>query len=321
MIVLAAACAYSQVELGDFQDAFEEFATGMAGSLAVNSTLGNNWSDAYVGKFPHLGVGICGGATFIGPDTTEKIFDSMEADVPSGLDKSGIPIPAINGTFKIGLPWLPMDIGIKGGFIPASVGKSLMDASGADLDYKSFGIQLRYALIKQGPGLKPNVSVGLAYNHLQGSVSVPSGMDSQDFRFEGTPYWITASEPKLAMDWKTNNIDITAQVSKKFLIFVPYLGAGLTLGKSTVEGGIDSKVETNYPGGLDALKHYLDSIGYDYPDISSDGFIYTADETSPLFRLYGGLSIRLLILDFDTQLLYLPATKSFGASLTTRLQF
>jgi hypothetical protein len=320
-IAIAATCAYSQVLLGDFEDAFSSFAKDMAGSLAVNSTLGSNWSDAYVGSFPHMGLGVTVGATFVGPDVTKKLFESMEADVPSGVDSVGIPIPAIVGTFKIGLPVIPLDLGIKLGFLPSSVAKSLMDSSDSEIDYMNYGVQLRYVLVKQKKGLTPNVSVGLAYNHIDGKISVPSGLDDQTFNIEGTPYYIEAKKPVVTLDWKSNTIDLTAQVSKKFFVLIPYLGAGLTFGKSTVNGGVTADVTSNY-GNIDDLKDYLAASGISVPDELTDkGFTYTAAETSPLFRLYGGMSFRLIIIDLDAQAIYLPTTKSFGASLTGRIQF
>jgi hypothetical protein len=46
-MIVAAVSAYSQVNIGDFESSFEDFATDMAGSLAVDSAPGNHWSDAY----------------------------------------------------------------------------------------------------------------------------------------------------------------------------------------------------------------------------------------------------------------------------------
>lgn len=322
MIAFAASCAYAQVKLGDFKSTFTDFATDMAGAIAVDSTLGANWSDAYVGKFPHMGAGITVGTTLVGADTTKSLFDSIKGSTPSTYSSMGIPIPTVVGTFKIGLPFLPMDIGIKGGFIPTSVGKAI-SSSGSDFDQQTIGVQLRYALVKQGPGLRPNVSVGAAYNHVQGNFKTKAGIGSQTFEFEGTPYSISASDPTIDLTWKSNTVDLTAQVSKKVLFFVPYLGGGLTLGKSTVDGGVSSDITTTAFGGdLNALKNALKALGYSLPDeFNNSGFTYTAGESSPLFRIYGGFSVRIIILDVDIQGIYLPKTKSYGGSITGRIQF
>ena len=331
MIAFAASCAFAQVQLTNFENAFKAFSTDMAGSLAVNSTIGANWSDAYVGNFPHLGLGLTVGATTVNADSSKALFTSLNADVPSGIDKIGIPMPAAVGTFKIGLPFIPMDIGFKLGFLPSSVAKSLMDSSGSDIKYMNYGFQLRYALVKQGPGLKPNVSLGLAYNHVDGELTVPVG-SAQKYAIPvinpstGKDYYIAASAPKVDLSWKTNTVDVTAQVSKKFFILVPYLGGGLTFGKATIEGGVSSDITTDYPGAdldskLAGFESIMRALGYDVPDINSHGFTYTAAESNPLFRLYGGMSFRIIIIDADLQAIYLPKTKAFGASLTGRIQF
>jgi hypothetical protein len=44
VILLAVSGASAQLDLADFQSAFEGFAGDMAGSLAMNSTIGSNWS-------------------------------------------------------------------------------------------------------------------------------------------------------------------------------------------------------------------------------------------------------------------------------------
>ena len=319
-LAAAAACAYSQVQMSQFASAFKDFASDMAGSLAVSSTMGADWSDAYIGGFPHLGLGVTVGGTAVNSGVSSKLFSSMGAEAPSFVSQVGIPIPAAVATFKIGVPFIPVDLGFKIGFLPPSVDKSLLGSSDGNLKYMNWGLQARYALIKQSPGLKPNVSVGLAFNHIDGSVTVPTGMSSQTYDLDG--YYITADSPTMDLSWQSNTVDITAQISKKLLIFVPYAGAGLTLGKASVTGGVDSDITTNYPGGVSALKNYLEELGYSVPDyMTPSGFSYTENEVAPLFRVYGGMSFRIVILDLDLQALYLPQTKSVGASFTGRLQF
>jgi hypothetical protein len=329
LIAVATTCAYSQVQITEFQDAFESFATDMAGSLSVNSTIGANWSDAYVGNFPHLGIGLTGGLTTISPDASASLFTSMGAATPSGVDTVGIPFPTAVASFKIGVPVLPMDVGFKIGFLPSSMAKNLMDSTGSEFKYMNWGVQLRYALIKQKKGtFIPNVSVGAAFNHVDGSVTMPTGLGSTSYAFPTAPdghvYSLSASEPVVDLGWKSNTIDITAQVSKKFLFIVPYLGGGLTLGKSVVEGGVSSDIgayKDGAPISIASLTDTLEGYGVDMPDISSAGFTYSVDKNTPLFRLYGGFSLRIIVLDLDLQGMYLPQTGAGGGSLTVRFQF
>jgi len=313
--------AFAQVDLSEFQSAFEGFADDMAGTLAVNSTIGSNWSDAYIGGFPHFGAGLAAGAAFASADSAKALFSAMGGSLPSALDSLGIPIPAAVVTAKIGIPFLPIDIGVKGGYIPPSVGQAINASSGMSVDYTNIGIQVRYAVLKQNVVL-PNISIGLSYNYQKGSITAPSGIGSQQFttitdQGPTTPTTIDVSDPQISLAWSSNVFDVTLQVSKKQLFVIPYLGAGYTFGTSTVDGGIASTVTTNYPGGIEALNAYFASVGG--PTISDQGFTYSTDATSPVFRVYGGLSLRILI-DLDLQAMYVPATMSLGASATVRFQ-
>jgi hypothetical protein len=285
----------------------------MAGDLAVNSTIGANWSDAYIGGFPHIGVGIELGAAYVSPETSKSIFDALGASLPSAFSGLGMSIPAVGATLKVGIPFLPMDIGIKGGYIPPSVGKNLISAG--NVDYTNSGIQLRYALVKQNLVL-PNISIGAAYNYQKGSVAAPTGISAQSLSFP-SGYSVNMSNPDLNLDWTSNKVDFTAQVSKQFFFLVPYAGAGLTVGKSSVTGGLNSNISVTGPGRLSGLETAMGSAA---PDFSNTGFSYSADENKALFRLYGGLSFRIILVDLDTQVMYIPACKAFGASITARAQ-
>jgi len=324
ILALLSVGAFAQVTLSDFQSAFEGFASDMAGTLAVNSTIGSNWSDAYVGGFPHFGAGLAVGAAFANADSAKTLFSAMGGSLPSALDSLGIPIPAAVLTAKIGIPFLPIDVGIKGGYIPPTVGKAINASSGMSVDYTNIGIQVRYAVLKQTVVL-PNISIGLSYNYQKGSITAPSGIGSQSFT---TPTdqgatTITASDPQISLAWSSNVFDVTLQVSKKLLFVIPYLGAGYTFGTSTVDGGVlstlhaDGYTSGTYGNGIEGLNNFFAANGG--PTISDQGFTYTTEASTPVFRVYGGLSIRILI-DLDLQAMYVPATKSLGASATLRFQ-
>ncbi len=319
ILILAISGTFAQ-QLEDFEDAFQGFAGDMAGTLALNSTIGSNWSDAYIGGFPHFGAGLAVGAAFANADAAKTLFSAMGGSLPSELESLGVPIPAAVATAKIGIPFLPIDVGVKGGYIPASVGEAINASSGMSVDYTNIGIQVRYAVIKQNV-LLPNISIGASYNYQKGSLKAPTGIGDVDFTMttdQGVDATtIEVNEPKLALNWTSNIFDFTVQASKRFLFIIPYLGAGLSVGTSSVDGGMATTIDTNYPGGITALNNWIAANGG--PTISDQGFTYTVDATTPVFRVYGGLSLRILV-DLDLQAMYVPATKSLGASATLRFQ-
>lgn len=328
MMALVVAGAWAQ-DLATFQKGFTTFSTDMASTLSYNATIGNNWSDAYLGKFPHFGIGLAAGATTVPAANLEALFSAMEVAVPDSLKQFGLPIPAAALSVKLGGILLPFDVGVKAMLLPASVA-SMMSASGITADYKLIGGNVRYGLVKEGL-LLPDVSIGAGYNRLSGSVSMPLDITSQVYTFDpGTgPQSLTVTDPDLSVAWTTDSFDFTLQVSKKLLIIRPYLGTGLSVGKSTVKGGMAAKmVYDDGTGpvvldstGIDQLKTDLAAASIVIPDISADGFMFSADNKNPVFRLYGGISLDLLFLSLDLQGTYVPATKSLGASAMIRVGF
>jgi hypothetical protein len=323
MMSLAAAGLWAQ-DLAKFQSGFETFATDMAATLSYNATIGNNWSDAYIGKFPHFGVGVSTGVTTVPFGSLDKLFESMGDGVPAALGSMGLPIPAAAVSAKLGGLFLPFDIGVKAMVLPASVTESLSSADIA-ADYKLLGGNVRFALLKQNL-LFPDVSVGLGYNRLTGSISIPLGIEGKSFTFNdgAENHTIAVNKPKLAMDWATNSFDFTLQVSKSLLFLRPYAGAGYSMGESSVKGGMKATMTYNGSPITDAeiakMEADLGKAGISVPKISAEGFMFEAKNNTPVLRLYGGLSLDLLILMFDTQVTYVPTTESLGLTGTIRVQ-
>ena len=333
MMSLAAAGLWAQ-DLGTFQTGFETFATDMAATLSYNATIGNNWSDAYLGKFPHFGVGVSVGLTTVPAASLEALFASMEIAVPSAVAEAGLPIPAAAVSAKIGGLILPFDVGIKAMVLPESAA-SAFASSDISADYKLFGGNVRFGLLKQNI-LMPDVSVGIGYNRLTGSIAMPLDASTPSYSFDANGYTHTlaVADPNLEMDWTTDSFDFTLQVSKSVLFLRPYAGAGYSLGKSTVNGGMAASMTYDNGDDLDGtigpvpvtdaeiaeIKANLAAAGIDVPDISADGFMFGAENNEPVLRLYGGLALDLLILELDAQATYVPETKSLGLTASVRIQ-
>ena len=309
--------------------------------LNVNSTIGNQWSDSYVGNFPHLGVGLTVGITGTGMTPTFKnilnqfgIYNAIPAQAGQILDQVGLPIPAAAATAKIGIPFLPMDIGVKYGIIPESLGAQLA-GSGIELAYDNLGIGARYAVIKETEAsIIPDVSVGFFWNSMHGNLKMKIA-DGQSVKYQ-TPNpsnpliqdtWVMAlTSPKLDLDWKSTTYDSTAQISKRILwIVTPYVGAGYTIGSSTMTSGIATQLQVTKNGvAVDKTSQfYKDLVAFltkqGLPVPQDKGFYEVQTNTEPTLRVYGGVSLNILVM-LDVQAIYIPATGKLGGSINARVQ-
>lgn len=320
MMALATAGLWA-LPLGDFKDGFESFATDMAATLSYNATIGNNWSDAYIGQLPHFGVGLAVGVTSVPADSLEKFFlKAMGESLPSDLKKGGLPIPAMALSAKIGGLFLPFDFGIKAMVLPPEATEAF-SAIGISTDYKLFGANLRLGLVKEGL-LFPDVSFGAGYNRLAGSIVAPLDIGNQSFDIGSEQ--VEVLNPDLSLDWVTDSFDFTLQLSKQFLFIRPFAGMGVSVGKSKVNGGLKSEMTFNGdPIGaseLSDLKAALTAEGLKVEDVSAEGFLFSATATDPVLRVYGGVSLSLLFLNLDLQGIYVPKTKGLGANAMIRVQ-
>ncbi len=324
MVLLAVAGAWAQ-DLTAFQSGFTTFAGELAPTLSYNATVGNNWSDAYIGGFPHLGVGVAAGATTVPVASMTALFESMGITLPAALETYGLPIPAAALSVKLGGFILPFDVGLKGMILPEGLRTTLADA-GIDAEYTLFGGNIRYALLKQNI-LFPDISIGAGYNRLSGAIVTPLGVTGQSFEFT-TPdlvnHTLAVSDPDLALRWTTDSYDFTLQVSKNLLFIRPYIGVGYSVGKSSVKGGIESALTYDTVAvtatQVEEIKDNLTLAGISVPDLSAEGFMFGKDSTEPALRVYGGVSLALIIIHLDVSATYVPATKSMGASAMIRVQ-
>lgn len=322
MVLAAAAGAWGQT-LAEFQSGFTTFSADMASTLSYNATVGNNWSDAYIGGFPHFGVGLAAGMTAVPASSIEAFFLAMDVTMPDSLKTFGLPIPAAALSAKLGGPVLPFDVGLKAMVLPPSVA-SIMSASGVTADYSLIGGNIRFAVLKENI-LLPDVSIGAGYNRLTGSVGMDFPVETPSFIYnDGSDHTIAATDPSMSLDWTTDSFDFTLQISKGFLFLRPYAGLGYSMGKSTVQGGLTSTVTYDgspiTQGQIEAINANLIAAGQATIDISADGILFNAESTSPVLRVYGGLSFEILVIKLDTTVTYVPATKSLGASAMVRFQ-
>jgi hypothetical protein len=333
----AASAQTSSFDLNSIEEGFRGFADTVAPALPFNATLGLVWSDAYIGNFPHFGIGATVGATTIPAEALKPVFTVLGAELPGyvkAVESWGIPMPAFAAEGRIGGFFLPFDVGLKYGFVPPDI----LAEQGVGLDYQFFGGELRYALIKQNLVL-PNVSVGLGVSRLNAGIRLDSPIgDLTITQFDvpntsgGTDtYSVNIENPQIAFDWGTTIVDAKAQVSKSFFVVTPYAGLGATYGASDAGGGFSADVTVRDSGGtavdLAALQEQIQQaeaaglVDVDLPDITEQG-VYVSNQVDPAlaFRAFAGVSLNLLVVKFGIGAMYDIASGSLGGGVNLRVQ-
>ena len=340
VLLLAAGFAGAQTppSFDDYENTIQSFADGVASSLPLNSAVGLTWSDAYIGGFPHLGVGAAVGFSTIPWSSISPITDALgltdaitSSEAFGYIQEFGAPLPAYDVEARLGGLILPFDVGVKFGTIPEGVNTADL-TGGIQFDYLLAGANARLRLIEENI-LLPEVSVGGGYNRLDASIRLPSliGENIQITSFtdprDDATYDIELSDPSLEYFWSANVFDFQVQASKNILLFTPYAGAGASLGVGQAGGGLYSELITT-PNIDDsewaAINEALAATGQDtLPEFSEDGtgFSVTADMPAGWgFRVFGGVSLNLLLLKVDVSAMYDLIGQNYGVTLGTRIQ-
>ncbi|SIQ40379.1 hypothetical protein SAMN05920897_10880 [Alkalispirochaeta americana] len=306
-------------DLNVFKGAFEDFSKEFANSLPMNSTIGLNWSDAYIGQIlplPSVGVGITTGFTTIPLKVLEDMVDDLGLDSGSALGdipSMGIPLPGYAFDARIGGILFPFDVGIKFGTIPDT------KIGDVEVGYTNVGVDLRYAVLSGG-WVMPKVSVGVGYNYLSGSVKAPMGLGDVDIGnvdYDGAPpdetATVTLKDPDIDFDWEAHVFDVKVQVSKQFFVIEPHLGMGASYGRASTNAGFDGDIEVD-GANLDDLKS-ISGV-----DIKKDNIGVSKDVTPFSTRIFGGASLNLPFMRFDVSAMYNLTSGAVGGTLGARIQ-
>ncbi len=316
---------FAQVTYDEMKTSFSQFSTDVAEALPFASTTGLQWSDAYVGGFPHFGVGLSVGAVTIPAKAFTSLASTLGFSLPSELTSLGIgvPLPGYTIDARLGLPFLPLDIGVKLGMIPPGT----LDSTGVGVDYTLAGVDVRFPVIKQNIVL-PAVSLGVGFNYLSSIVSTTAtglGTSMDLSTIDSSLGTLEFTNPDVAFKMETKTVDAKLQVSKSLLIFTPYLGVGYSYGWSEAGGGMLANVKYNgspiQPTDIQNINDALSTAGKTPLDLSSTQVLISSANTGGAFRAFGGVSINILVLKLDISGMYNVNTKSFGANFNTRISF
>jgi hypothetical protein len=318
ILLLISGAAFAQNEIKELQNAFGKFSDNVAVAIPFNSTIGLNWSDAYIGQLlgvpPHFGFGISTGFTTLGMGSIDGVLNAAGGggSIPSFLKNIGMPMPAYTVEGRIGGFILPFDFGLKFGILP-------LDLSSFALDYLLIGFDIRYAVIDNK--LSPiKLSVGAGYNYLKGGIRVPMGDSS--FNVEdsvGGNHVIKLDDTRIGFLWGTHCYDLKGQVSFKLPLITPYAGVGLSVAFS--HAGYEFRTtltdDLGNPIGNEVIEALKD-LGIS--GISDNGFKSISNITSFNMRLFGGISFNMTVFKLDLTAMYNLTGGNFGATIAGRFQ-
>jgi hypothetical protein len=325
ILALLAAGAWA-VDYAAFQEGFQAFADGVADSLPIAATVGLNWSPAYIGQFPHFGIGASVGGMFLPYETVKPIVDTLgvESSIPAQLRTYGIPFPTIAAGARLGGFGLPFDLGFKFGMIPESAKDLFSDKITAD--YFLIGGDIRFPVLK-GHGLVPTLSIGGGYTFLRGRIGINDVASGETIDittlmtnagYAGAQS-LTITDPDLVFQWDTHTIEAKAQASWNLFILTPHLGIGAAYGISNAGGGLFSTLTYSGPYDMATVQSVFASYGYPVPSATGIEVVSAANGWS--FWVYGGTAINIFFLKLDLSAMYNLVNCDYGASVNVRLQF
>lgn len=315
LAILPFALAAQTYNIDSIEEAFETFAEETAEALPMMGGMGLNWNDAYTGGFPRFGVGVTGGAVIIPIAAFEDVYELTGDDSLEDLSSIGIPMPMYTVDGRIGIPVLPMDVGIKVGIINSS----MVELSGVSLGYTMFGGDVRWAIL-EGNALLPKLSVGLGYTYLKGEVVVPVPDQTVDVSSTGAGNDLVIDDSDMLFDWNVNMVDLKVQASKKLLILNLSAGLGYSYGTTSAGGGI-----TNGTVSLDGttltdadIQTIEDATGV---SVGNKGILIDAKNNAGSLRVFGGVGLNIPIVKIDLGLNYAIPAQTMGISGNARIQF
>jgi len=306
LVMLILAAPVFAIDIKTLQSDTDKFAKGISESLPFNSTIGLNWSDAYIGGFRHFGVGFSTGLTTMKNESINNIMDLFGIppvkDLPL-VSKNSFPLPAYTIETRIGVPVVPVDIGVKVGYLGQDWLKPLLNIGIRNL---LLGADVRYVIVNSKV-LPMRLSVGLGFNYLSGglSYSPPSNLEFSDSGDD-----LTVEKPEVGINWRTTSIELKVQASFPYKIITPYAGAGLSYAWSRAGYEVTGLIS-------DLDKGKLKQLGI---DVSKDGFEKNKSDHDINTRVFAGFSINIVYVRLDLTAMYEILNKNFGATLGLRFQ-
>jgi len=337
VLFCATSPAFSQDTLKDLQNNADEFIDNLAESLPFNSTMGLNWSDAYIGQIPHFGIGISTGFTTMNYASLNGLLNNfglkMNFNETSTFEKIGLPIPGYAVEARIGGFIIPLDFGIKFGYISTEAFESMLEMFSNNnpvFGYQNMliGGDVRFSLLDKKV-FPVKLSVGLGFNYMKGEITaaLPAIQDTPSYSFkdaDGNEFIISpnaGSSRQLGIEWRTSTLELKTQVSFPFKFITPYAGIGVSYAFSQAGYSVNSEIsvtKNGTPVKTNDVEKLLEDQGL--TGVSETGFETIEKRHSFNSRFFGGFSFNLAFFRLDLTGMYNFIGGDFGITLGTRFQ-
>jgi hypothetical protein len=310
MMIFISASVFSQIPTDQLKTNIDEFSKDMASVLPFYSTIGLNWSDAYIGQInglpPHFGIGVSSGFTSMNFTNFKKVLNDSYLNASFARITSYI-LPTYTAEARIGGAGIPFDFGVKFGLIPSG----MIDILFPEINFENMliGGDIRFALVASKV-IPMRFSIGAGFNYLSGGVNgKPAKMQ---LKYGALPTEIIdLDNPEVNIDWQTKSIEVKTQISLPYRIITPYLGVGAILAWSQVDYGLKTTLS---PTAQDDLKGTFSSV-------NGNGFQITHKEDLDFnTRIFGGLSFNIAYLRIDLAGMYEFLSNHYGATFGIRFQ-
>jgi len=220
----------------------------------------------------------------IGATTTFTKFDTSSLQPLLDLFGVSTPIPGMP------LPAYAVEARVGGLILPFDVGARFgylpsTTISGITIDYLTFGADVRFCLMEEGI-IKPDISIGAGYYYEKFGLSYTY---TPTLNYGG--YSATLAPLTVTVGTSTNIFDFKAQLSKSLLIFTPYIGIAESVA--------------------------LSNSTYDFA-----GFFNGSRDSGTVYgtRVYGGLSLNILLLKINLSGSYNFINENWGLNAGLRVQ-
>lgn len=259
----------------DVENGLNNFSKDLAPAISNTQLMQNVWAEAWLGKLVpgfHLGAGIDLGASQMKITALKDTAKALGFDEVSDLPDS-FAFPTVAGDVRLGGILLPFDIGASFMTIDSSRINALDEAiSPMAFDFFTLGFDFRWAIL-EGKTWQPKFSVGGGYVFTKGGVDIVS------------------DEANANLNFKNHTAYLQAQLSKKLLFFIPYIGAKVAYTKSEVNWSATAQWNSIFDGDAGELGN-LQNWGI-LPTEFSGGY----DGWKIIPQVYGGFCLDFAILN------------------------